>query len=121
MNLGRRFGVVGSREFSNYKQLSSVLDKICERGDTIVSGGAIGADSLAQRYTKERGLRILIIYPDHVHDGRGANFRRNQIIVENADRLYAFYAKGRFQQGGTANTVEWARKLDIPVVELEEE
>lgn len=121
MNLGRRIAVVGSREFSNYKQLSGVLDRVCERGDTIVSGGAIGADSLAQRYTKERGLRILIIYPDNVHDGRGANFRRNQFIVENADRLYAFYAKGRFQQGGTANTVEWCEKLGIPYTEIEAE
>lgn len=119
MNLERRIGVVGSREFTNYKQLSDCLDKVCERGDTIVSGGAVGADGFAQRYAKERGLRILVIYPDYNHDGRGATFIRNRYIVENSDRIYAFYAKGRFQQGGTRNTVEWADKLGVPYIEIE--
>jgi len=121
MNLGRRIGVVGSREFSNYKQLSELLDKICERGDTLVSGGAVGADGFAQRYAKERGLRILVIYPDYVHDGRGGALIRNKYIVENSDRVYAFYAKGRFQQGGTANTIEWCKRLDVPYKEYEAE
>lgn len=120
MNLGRRIAVVGSREFHNYKLLESTLDKVCERGDTIVSGGAVGADSFAQRYAKERGLRILIIYPDYMHDGRGATFIRNKYIVESSDRVYAFYARGRFQQGGTRNTVEWAEKAGLPVIELED-
>lgn len=119
MQLERRLGIVGSREFVNYRQLCGYLDQICERGDTLVSGGAVGADSLAQRYAKERGLRILIIYPDYKHQGRGATFARNRTIVENSDRVYAFYAAGRYQQGGTANTIEWARKLEIPYVEIE--
>jgi predicted Rossmann fold nucleotide-binding protein DprA/Smf involved in DNA uptake len=121
MNLGRRIGVVGSREFSNYPQLFKLLDTVCERGDTLVSGGASGADSFAQRYAKERGLRILVIYPDFIHEGRGATFARNRYIVENSDRIFAFYAKGRFQMGGTRNTIEWAEKLGIPYTEIEGE
>lgn len=121
MFLGRRLAVVGSRDFTNWRQLSGYLDEVCQRGDTLVSGGAIGADSLAQRYARERGLPILIFYPDYAHEGRGATFARNKRIVENADRVYAFYAAGRYQQGGTANTIEWARKLDVPFVEIEGE
>lgn len=119
MELTRRLAIVGSRDFNNYSQLQGYLDQICERGDTLVSGGAVGADSLAQRYAKERGLSILIIYPDYKHLGRGATFARNRTIVEHADRVYAFYAKGRYQQGGTANTIEWARKLEVPFIEIE--
>ena len=120
MNLGRRLAIVGSRDFTNWRQLSSCLDEVCERGDTLVSGGAVGADSLAQRYAKERGLSILIVYPDYAHEGRGATFARNRRIVEASDWVYAFYAKGRFQQGGTRNTIEWAQKLGIPYKEFED-
>ena len=119
MQLGRRLGIVGSRDFINYRQLQRYLDQICERGDTLVSGGAAGADSLAQRYAKERGLSILIIYPDYKHQGRGATFARNRTIVENSDRVIAFYATGRYQQGGTANTIKWARELEVPFEEVE--
>jgi hypothetical protein len=35
--------------------------------------------------------------------------------------VIAFYQKGRFQQGGTSNTAEWARKLNVPLFEYEEE
>lgn len=86
-----------------------------------MSGGAAGADSLAQRYAKERGYRIVILYPDYQHDGRGAAFVRNKYIAESSDRVIAFYAKDRYQQGGTRNTIEWCIKLGIPYEEIEEE
>ena len=120
MHLGNRFGVVGSRTFRNYKQLCDYLDSVVRRGDSIVSGGAVGVDGMAQRYAKEHGLRILIIYPDYAHYGRGATFVRNKEIVEESDEIIAFYARGRFQEGGTKNTAEWASKLGKPLVEIEE-
>jgi predicted Rossmann fold nucleotide-binding protein DprA/Smf involved in DNA uptake len=120
MDVGRKIGVVGSRVFGNYEQLCDTLDKIIKRGDTIVSGGAIGVDSMAQRYAKDHGFTIIIFYPDYNHYGKGATFARNKVIAEQSDRVLAFYAKGRFQQGGTANTIEWARKLGIPYDEYEE-
>jgi predicted Rossmann fold nucleotide-binding protein DprA/Smf involved in DNA uptake len=120
MEVGRKIGVVGSRVFQNYKQLSDYLDSIIHRGDSIVSGGAIGVDSMAQRYAKEHGLRIIICYPDYETHGKGATFIRNREIVENSDRVIAFYARGKFQQGGTSNTIEWARKLGVPFEEFEE-
>ena len=120
MELGNRIAVVGSRDFRNYKQVCEALDSILYRGDSLVSGGAVGVDSMAQRYAKERGFSILIFYPDYAHYGRGATFVRNKEIVENSDRILAFYARGRFQQGGTANTAEWARKLGKDLTEFEE-
>jgi predicted Rossmann fold nucleotide-binding protein DprA/Smf involved in DNA uptake len=120
MEIGNRIAVVGSRQFKNYRQLCDYLDSIVKWGDSIVSGGAVGVDSMAQRYCKERGLSITIIYPDFAHYGRGATFVRNKEIVEACDRVVAFYAAGSFQQGGTANTAEWARKLDKALVEFEE-
>lgn len=115
----RRIGIVGSREFKNYAQLKAVIDGIIKPEDEIVSGGAIGADSMAQRYAKEGGYAIHIYYPRWEH-GRSAGFQRNKRIVENSDIVFAFYRKGYFGRGGTANTADWCRKLNIELMEFEE-
>jgi predicted Rossmann fold nucleotide-binding protein DprA/Smf involved in DNA uptake len=120
MIVGKRVAVVGSREFKNYAQLSLVLDQYLKYEDEIVSGGALGADSFAQRYAKEKGYVIHIYYPRWEH-GKSAGFERNKRIVENSDIVIAFYAKKRFQQGGTANTAMWARKMEKPLYEYEED
>lgn len=120
----KRVAVVGSRKFTNYEQLSRELRSRLEPEDWIVSGGALGADSMAQRYAKEHGGTILIFYPDWRPKGvynPGAGFLRNKAIVENSDIILAFYEKGRFQQGGTFNTATWARKLGKELVEFEQE
>lgn len=120
MWLGRRVAVVGSREFSDYNLLDRELQLNLQEGDYIISGGARGADSMAQRWAKENGFPIIIYYPDYNRFGRGAAFARNKRIVEESDIVIAFYQHGRFQEGGTANTIDWARKLGKPFVEIEE-
>lgn len=75
---------------------------------------------MAQRWAKENGRRILVIYPDYGRKGKGATFFRNREIVEESDIVIAFYSIGKFQQGGTANSAEWARKLDRELHEYEE-
>ena len=121
MKLFKTVAVVGSREFKNYAQLEKELDKIMEPDDEIVSGGAIGVDSMAQRYAKDKGYNIKIFYPKYWRYGRGATFQRNELIAEAGDIVIAFYRKGHFQEGGTANTAMWARKLGRPLFEYEEE
>lgn len=120
MITNKRVAVVGSREFKNYAQLSKTLENYIGYEDDLVSGGATGADSMAQRWAKEKGHAIHIYYP-RWENGRSAGFERNKRIVENADLVLAFYQYGRFQQGGTANTISWARKLNVPFEEFQEE
>jgi len=117
---GRRIGVVGSRTFGSYQQLTKELETIIRMGDILVSGGAVGADSMAQRFAKDTGMEIRVIYPNYATYGKGAAFIRNRDIVENSDLILAFYAKGRFKQGGTANTIMWADKMNVPYHEYEE-
>ena len=119
MLTSKRIAIVGSREFKSWEQLKLQVDKFYQEGDSIVSGGAVGADSMAQRYAKEKGCNILIVYPNW-RMGKGAGFIRNKVIVENADVVLAFYQKGRFRQGGTANTAKHARDLGVELHEFEE-
>lgn len=120
MKFGRRIAVVGSRTFGNYGQVSAKLADTIVAEDSLVSGGAVGVDSMAQRYARENGLEITIFYPDYGRYGRGATFVRNKAIVLHSDLVLAFYAAGRFQQGGTANTIHWAQELGVPYYEYEE-
>jgi hypothetical protein len=120
----RKIAVVGSREFRNWEQLKKTLDEFLQEEDRLVSGGATGADSFAQRYAKETGRTITIHYPkwrtERGYDA-GAGFARNRKIVEDSDTVIAFYQKGRFQQGGTRNSIEWSIKLGKDFREFEEE
>jgi predicted Rossmann fold nucleotide-binding protein DprA/Smf involved in DNA uptake len=118
----KRIGIVGSREFGNYAQLKQNVERyITTENDELVSGGAIGADSMAQRFAKEEGFDIMIRYPKYKIFGKPATFIRNEKIARSSDLVLAFYQKGRFQEGGTSNTAMWARKLGIELVEFEEE
>lgn len=87
-------GVVGSRTFNNYELLR---DNLCyylyhhEGKHTIVSGGAIGADSLAERFADEFNLEKLIFKPKWDLYGKSAGFRRNIQIIENSDIVFAFW------------------------------
>lgn len=122
--IGKKIAVVGSREFRDYAQLSRTVNEYFEYDDEIVSGGAAGADSMAQRWTKEHGGIITIAYPDWHPNGlydAGAGFKRNQIIVQRSDIVLAFYRKNHFQEGGTSNTASWAKRLGKTLFEFEEE
>ena len=120
MNTIRRVAVVGSRKFTNYTQVCNVLDETLERDDVLISGGALGVDSMVQRYAKDKGFNLHIYYPRY-DTGPGATFVRNRHMVENSDLVLAFYAKGSFQSGGTANTILHARRLGVEFKEIEEE
>lgn len=118
--LTRRVAVIGSRKFENYDQMKRVLHGILLPDDELVSGGAMGADSMAQRFAKEEGRVIHIYYPNW-RLGRSAGFERNQRIVENSDLVVAFYARHHYRAGGTGNTVSAALREDLEVMEFEEE
>lgn len=100
--------VVGSRSFTDYAQLSRVLDRCRTRwGDfVLVSGGARGADSLAARWARERGLpEPLLFFPNYPRYGRRAPLERNREIVAAAEVVVAFWDGA---SRGTADTMRWA-------------
>lgn len=101
--------VVGSRTFDNYALLKSVLDNY--HIATIVSGGASGADSLAQQYAQEKGILIKVYPADWKKYGRAAGAIRNKEIVHTADYIFAFWDQ---RSPGTKNCLEFANKHNKP-------
>jgi len=97
--------VIGSREFNNEKLMFSTLDQfdICK----LISGGARGADTLAEKYAYENSIITEIFYPDWNRFGRGAGFIRNKEIIENCDMVVAFW-DGKSK--GTLSSIQLATK-----------
>jgi len=106
-----KIGVVGSRSFSDYKTLSSVLTPLTPF--TLISGGAKGADQLAERFADEHKLKKIIHKPDWNKYGLAAGFIRNKLIVLDSEVLVAFW-DGKSK--GTEDSIRKARKKNMVIV-----
>ncbi len=100
------YAIIGSRDFKDYKFLSALLDKI-PNITKVVSGGARGADSLAERWAKEHNIEVLLFIPDWDQYGKAAGFIRNKDIVNNADRIIALWDGS---SKGTKSSIDYAAK-----------
>lgn len=105
--------IVGSRSFTDYQEFMSWVESsfiysgIDRTRLKIISGGAKGADSLAERYAKEYNIPFKSIVPDWDKYGKKAGFLRNADIVANCSGVIAFW-DGRSK--GTLHTIQLAIK-----------
>ncbi len=77
----------------------------------IISGGAPGADTLAEVAAAELNLETTIFPADWERYGRSAGPKRNLQMLDTEPDLVIAFAGGR----GTAHTVRHALKRGIPV------
>lgn len=110
-----QIGVVGSRGFDNFDLLTSILNFLIEDYEStiIVSGGAKGADSMAEIYASEMKLSTLIYEADWERFGKRAGFIRNKLIVDNSDFIVAFW-DGKSK--GTKHTIDLATNAGKEVI-----
>ena len=80
--------------------------------DTIVSGGAMGADTYAREYARKKGLKLIEFFPDYEKYGRIAPLMRNQLIVDDCDCVLAFW-DGKSRE--TKYTLDYAKTKNKPV------
>lgn len=110
-----RLAVVGSRGFNDYNYLAEMLDTIhvFSTVTLVVSGGADGADKLAEQWADANGIKILIIKPNWEKHGKSAGFIRNVEIWNNSDEGIAFWDG---QSKGTAHSFDIAKKQGKKIV-----
>jgi len=84
-----KLAVVGSRDFSDYVLMKEELDKI--DFNILVSGGAKGADKMSEIYAFDNDIPMIIHKPDWENLGKKAGYIRNVAIVEECDKLIAFW------------------------------
>lgn len=103
-----KIAIVGSRD---YRSPATVTDYVAALPvDTIiVSGGARGVDTWAERAARARGLAVEIYPANWDKYGKRAGFVRNHDIVKAADKIVAFWDG---QSRGTAHSIQCARTLN---------
>ena len=105
--------IAGGRDFDNYNLLREKCDELIESNLTeIVSGRAKGADTLGERYAKERGYDVKLFPADWKTHGRKAGFIRNKQMADYGEMLIAFWDG---KSSGTKNMIENAKKLGLIV------
>lgn len=102
-----KVAVIGSRGIKN----ADLKRYIPPDTTLIISGGAVGVDTLAEKYADERGIEKMIIYPNYELYGRSAPLIRNKLIVDNADLVIAFWDG---ESRGTEYTISYAQRRKVP-------
>jgi hypothetical protein len=104
--------IVGGRDFDDYEQFKSCVDGEKIKFKSIVTGGARGVDTLAERYAKEIGVPVKIYWPDWTNYGKAAGPIRNKQIIEGADCVIAFWDE---KSPGTRSSIKIAEDLGKPL------
>ena len=113
-----KLAIVGSRNFVNVKYFNEKLDEILkEEGwnqtiEYVVSGGARGADHLAEIWAKQNNIKTLIFKPDWKNLGKKAGILRNTDIINAATHVIAFPTSSSI---GTWDSIRKAQKRKLPL------
>lgn len=112
--------IAGSRTFNNYDLLKRWCDFFLQnqKGTIhIVSGGARGADTLAEQYAKERGYQLHVFPADWNRYGNRAGYIRNEemheFIAKEYKRGVVCFWDG--QSKGTAHNFELSKTYNNPL------
>ena len=106
--------IIGSRTFNDYALMADTIFEYLTPIDfilNIISGGAKGADTLADNFAENNEIPSTVYKPEWEKYGRSAGFIRNQLIVDNCDMVLAFWDG---ESRGTADTIEKAKKAKKP-------
>ena len=109
-----KLAIIGSRSLKEIR----IDDYIPTTTTEIVSGGALGIDTLAKNFAIRKGIKCTEFLPKYNLYGRGAPLKRNEEIANYADEAIAFW-DGKSK--GTEYTVKLFKKLNkkITVIILE--
>ncbi len=79
--------------------------------DVIISGGASGADALAENYARENGIVLQVFAAEWKKFGKSAGPMRNTLIVNECTHMLAFPSKNG---AGTQDSMEKAVRQGKP-------
>lgn len=113
-----KLAVIGSRGFNDYALLSAILTEYyleCGTDLVIISGGARGADSLAERWADEHDLKKSIYLADWDTHGKSAGHVRNRVMAKECDEAVAFWDGVSKGSKGMIATVKKLNKTIVVV------
>ena len=112
--------VCGGRHFNDYELLKQTLDNLGVNIVQIISGHAVGADSLAETYALKHNIPVRT-FPAKWHIyGKSAGPIRNKEMIDYLNKFENKMVVGFVSDDtkGTRNTLDLAKKKNIPVKEI---
>jgi hypothetical protein len=104
--------VCGSRSWSDYGAIHARLAQLAA-GSVVISGGAPGADRLAERAARSLGLQLVVMPADWRRHGRAAGPIRNAAMLAAGPELVLAFWDGVSR--GTADMVQRSRAAGVSV------
>lgn len=113
--------VTGSRKLDDYEALKNAIEEVetlhREKITMLLHGGAIGADTLAQKWADENNILTQVIKPNYLkHGSKVAPLIRNNELVKLAEVTLALYVENE-RTGGTGYTANQTIKSGKPLYE----
>lgn len=106
-----KVAIIGSRNCDGLT-VERIIENLPQKISSVISGGAMGVDTLAREVAKRLKLPILEILPDYKTFGRTAPLVRNKQIVDKADEVVAFWD---YKSRGTRNAIIECLRIHKPV------
>jgi hypothetical protein len=110
-----RIAVIGSRKVLDFEPVKEAIEKssFFRKGIMeIITGGAIGVDSSAEKWAAENNKPVFVFLPDYKLFGKKAPLVRNIEIISRADGVVAVW-DGKSK--GTKFAIEYAEKRGLKV------
>lgn len=109
-----RIIIAGSRSFNDYELLKNKLDYYLQNNNIedvlIIEGEAKGADKLGKRYAIEKGIEYKGYPADWNKYGKGAGFKRNREMAQNANFCIIFWDG---ESKGTKNMIDLCQEYNL--------
>lgn len=106
-----KIAIIGSRSFADFDLVQRTVD--LTGVEEIISGGARGADALAERLAIEHDIKLTVYPADWKTMGFKAGHIRNSLIVDAADVIIAYWDG---VSTGTLDSIKKARKAGKPCI-----
>jgi hypothetical protein len=106
-----RVAIVGSRGYLDLDSVTRFVDSL-PVDTTVITGGAKGVDLTAEVAARSRGLEVVVHLADWTQYGKAAGQIRNQKLVDDCDRLFAFWDGASPGTKGAISIASKAGKLE---------
>ncbi len=103
-----KIAVIGSRSIESFDLSRFLPSDISE----IVSGGAVGVDTIAKNYAVTHNIKYTEFLPEYEKYGKIAPLLRNISIVKYADEVLVFWDG---KSSGSRFVIEHCHKTGVPV------
>ena len=113
--------VCGDRNWTHKPTIEKVMKKYLSKEDTLIVGGAKGADWIAEAIGRDViGCPVLVFMANWTKYGRAAGPVRNREMLKQGPDLVIAFHQNLEKSKGTADTVREARRQRIKVLLISE-